>query len=63
MKSRTTNLAKNTYQMSKGGLQAAVRDANNKASSAIQKLGMILKAAKIEKEKANNDSRFTGFTF
>jgi hypothetical protein len=43
--------------MTKTGLQAAVRDANNKASSAMQKLGMILKAAKVEKEQsAENNS-------
>ena len=36
--------------MTKTGLQAAVRDANTRASSAIQKLGLILRAAKKEKE-------------
>ena len=38
--------------MTKTGLQAAVRNANNRASSAMQKLGMILKAAKVEKEQS-----------
>lgn len=38
--------------MTKTGLQAAVRDANTRASSAMQKLGMILRAAKREKEQS-----------
>ena len=35
--------------MTKSGLMSAVRHANQRASTPIQKLGMILKAAKLEK--------------
>ena len=56
-------MAQSTYQMTKSGLQAAVRDANNKASSAIQKLGMILKAAKVEKEQITSQSVFPNSQF
>ena len=56
-------MAQSTYQMTKGGLQAAVRDANNRASSAIQKLGMILKAAKVEKEQTTSQSVFSNSQF
>jgi len=42
-----------TYQMTPIGLQAAVREANTKATTPIQRLALILRAAKDEK-KSNN---------